>query len=108
MNNLIDGFDVALADPSTLAEMFNNRERYVSKKMIRVAVGTWNINGDKNPALEHEYRSILNAWMFDGPDYLSTKTMKQSAIPTIGEFYLTGTITDRHLHLTIVFFRIYE
>ncbi len=66
--------------------MFKIRRNYVRKEKIRISIGTWNINGDKNPALEHEYPSILDAWILDGPENLSFRTRKTNAIPTIGLF----------------------
>ena len=73
-----------LADGSILSEMFKIRQRYVRKEKIRVSIGTWNINGDKNPALEHEYPSILDAWILDGPENRSSETRRGSAIETRG------------------------
>jgi hypothetical protein len=64
--------------------MFRNRREYVKKEKFRISIGTWNINGDKNPALENEYPSILDAWILDGPENISAKTRKNNAIPTIG------------------------
>jgi len=66
--------------------MFKIRRNYVRKEKIRISLGTWNINGDKNPALEHEYPSILNAWILDGPENLSVRTRQTNTIPTIGLF----------------------
>jgi hypothetical protein len=66
--------------------MFKIRRNYVRKEKIRISLGTWNINGDKNPALEHEYPSILDAWILDGPENISLRTIKPNAIPTIGLF----------------------
>ena len=48
-------------------------------------MGTWNINGDKNPALEDQYPAILDAWILDGPENISAKHRKENAIPTIGK-----------------------
>jgi hypothetical protein len=73
-----------LADGIILSEMFKIRRNYVRKEKIRISIGTWNINGDKNPALEHEYPSILDAWILDGPENLSVRTRKTNTIPTIG------------------------
>lgn len=73
-----------LADGLILSEMLNVRQRYVRKEKIRISMGTWNINGDKNPALEDAYPSILNAWILDGPENLSSNTRKGGSIPTIG------------------------
>jgi hypothetical protein len=73
-----------LADGIILSEMFKIRRNYVQKEKIRISLGTWNINGDKNPALEHEYPSILDAWILDGPENMSPRTRKSNAIPTIG------------------------
>jgi hypothetical protein len=64
--------------------MFQNRREFVKKEKIRISIGTWNINGDKNPALEHQYPSILDAWILDGPENMSAKNRKDDAIPTIG------------------------
>jgi hypothetical protein len=64
--------------------MFQNRREFVKKEKIRISIGTWNINGDKNPALEHQYPSILDAWILDGPENMSAKNRKDNAIPTIG------------------------
>ena len=66
--------------------MFKIRRNYVRKEKIRISLGTWNINGDKNPSLEHEYPSILDAWILDGPENMSSRTRKNNAIPTIGWF----------------------
>ncbi len=63
--------------------MFRIRQQFVKKEKIRISIGTWNINGDKNPALEHEYPSILDAWILDGPEH-TLRTRKSNAIPTIG------------------------
>ena len=73
-----------LADGLILSEMLNIRQRYVRKEKIRISMGTWNINGDKNPAFEDEYPSILNAWILDGPENLSLKTRRERSIPTMG------------------------
>jgi hypothetical protein len=64
--------------------MFKVRQRYVRKEKIRVSIGTWNINGDKNPALENEYPSILDAWILDGPENRSPETRRGVAIETRG------------------------
>jgi hypothetical protein len=64
--------------------MFRIRQQFVKKEKIRISIGTWNINGDKNPALDNEYPSILDAWILDGPENISEKTRKNNAIPTIG------------------------
>jgi hypothetical protein len=77
---------VPVADGIILSEMFKIRRNYVRKEKIRISIGTWNINGDKNPALEHEYPSILDAWILDAPENLSSRTRKSNAIPTIGLF----------------------
>jgi hypothetical protein len=77
---------VFLADGIILSEMFKIRRNYVRKEKIRISIGTWNINGDKNPALEHEYPSILDAWILDGPENISLRTRKNHAIPTMGLF----------------------
>jgi hypothetical protein len=63
--------------------MFKIRGNYVRKEKIRISLGTWNINGDKNPALENEYPSILDAWILDGPEN-TLRSRKSNAIPTIG------------------------
>ncbi|CAF4927634.1 unnamed protein product [Rotaria magnacalcarata] len=60
------------------------RPEFVRKEKFRVSIGTWNINGDKNPALENEYPSILDAWILDGPENLSVKTRKNNSISTNG------------------------
>ena len=78
-----------LADGIILSEMYRIRRNYVRKEKIRISIGTWNINGDKNPALEHEYPSILDAWILDGPENLSARTRKSNAIPTMGSFSFT-------------------
>jgi len=57
--------------------MYRIRPNYVQKEKIRISVGTWNINGDKNPALEHEYPLILDAWILDGPENISQKEENQ-------------------------------
>lgn len=67
-----------------LSEMFRIRQQFVKKEKIRIAIGTWNINGDKNPALDDEYPSILDAWILDGPENISVKKLKNNAIPTMG------------------------
>lgn len=72
------------ADGVILTELFRIRQEFARKEKFRVSIGTWNINGDKNPALEHEYPSILNAWILDGPENLSTKAQKNGSIPTNG------------------------
>lgn len=64
--------------------MLKIRRNYIRKEKIRISLGTWNINGDKNPALEHEYPSILDAWILDGPENISLRTKKSNAIPTMG------------------------
>ena len=64
--------------------MFRIRQQFVKKEKIRISTGTWNINGDKNPALEDEYPAILDAWILDGPENISSKTPKNNAIPTKG------------------------
>jgi len=64
--------------------MFRIRPQYVKKEKIRISIGTWNINGDKNPALEDEYPAILDAWILDGPENISGKNAKQNFIPTKG------------------------
>ncbi|CAF3355912.1 unnamed protein product [Rotaria sp. Silwood1] len=73
-----------ISDGIILSEILKNRQNYVQKDTIRISVGTWNINGDKNPALEHEYPSILDAWMLDGPENLAWKPRKANTIPTLG------------------------
>ncbi len=75
-------FDL-LADGLILSQMFKIRGNYVRKEKIRISLGTWNINGDKNPALENEYPSILDAWILDGPEN-TLRSRKSNAIPTIG------------------------
>ena len=64
--------------------MFRIREKYVRKEKVRISIGTWNINGDKNPALDDEYPAILDAWILDGPENMSAKKLKDNVIPTIG------------------------
>jgi len=64
--------------------MFRIRSQFFKKEKIRISIGTWNINGDKNPALDDEYPSILDAWILDGPENISIKSRKDNAIPTIG------------------------
>jgi hypothetical protein len=64
--------------------MFRMRRNYIRKEKLRISLGTWNINGDKNPALEHEYPAILDAWMLDGAENISSRTRKHTAIPTMG------------------------
>jgi len=91
VNNLIKNFFnekifVSLADGIILSEMFRIRRNYIRKEKLRISIGTWNINGDKNPALEHEYPSILDAWILDGPENISLRTRKNHAIPTMGLF----------------------
>jgi hypothetical protein len=73
-----------VADGIILSEMYRIRSQFVKKEKIRISIGTWNINGDKNPALEDQYPSILDAWILDGPENISTKSRKDNAIPTIG------------------------
>ncbi|CAF0762456.1 unnamed protein product [Adineta ricciae] len=76
-----------IADGIILSEMFRIRERYTRKEKIRISLGTWNINGDKNPALDDEYPSILDAWILNGPDNLSAKDQNMTngdVIQTIG------------------------
>lgn len=72
------------ADGSILTELFFQRQRFVRKEKFRISIGTWNINGDKNPALEDQYPSILDAWILDGPENLG-KNRKENSIPTIGQ-----------------------
>ena len=64
--------------------MVRRRRQFVQKEKFRVSIGTWNINGDKNPALEDQYPSILDAWILDGPENVSAIHRKENAIPTIG------------------------
>jgi len=64
--------------------MFRIRQQYIKKETIRISIGTWNINGDKNPALDDEYPSILDAWILDGPENLSAKNRKTNSIETKG------------------------
>ncbi len=73
-----------IADGIILSEMFRIRSQFVKKEKIRISIGTWNINGDKNPALDDQYPSILDAWILDGPENISMKSRKDNAIPTIG------------------------
>ena len=75
-----------LADGLILSEMFKIRRSYVRKEEIRIAVGTWIINGDKNRELDHEYPSILDAWILDGPENMSANLRKANAIETKGSF----------------------
>jgi hypothetical protein len=65
--------------------MFRIRQQYVRKEKIRISIGTWNINGDKNPALENQYPSILDAWILDGPENISIKNRKPNVILTKGK-----------------------
>ncbi|CAF0837615.1 unnamed protein product [Rotaria sordida] len=73
-----------ISDGIILNEMFQIRHEFVRKEKFRISMGTWNINGDKNPALEDEYPSILDAWILDGPENISSKTRKNKSIPTNG------------------------
>ncbi|CAF3399833.1 unnamed protein product [Rotaria socialis] len=73
-----------ISDGIILTELFRMRPEFVRKEKFRVSIGTWNINGDKNPALENEYPSILDAWILDGPENLSAKTRKTNSISTNG------------------------
>ncbi|CAF0767139.1 unnamed protein product [Adineta ricciae] len=73
-----------IADGLILSEMFKIRQSYIRKEEIRIAVGTWNINGDKNRELDHEYPSILDAWILDGPENMSANLRKANAIETKG------------------------
>lgn len=73
-----------LADGIILSEMFRIRQEFVKKEKFRISIGTWNINGDKNPALEDEYPSILDAWILNGPENILSKTRKNNFIPTNG------------------------
>ncbi|CAF0749054.1 unnamed protein product [Didymodactylos carnosus] len=57
-----------VSDGLVLSEMFNIRKSYIKKETFRVSLGTWNINGDKNPALQQGYPQILDSWILDGPD----------------------------------------
>lgn len=73
-----------LADGVILSEMYRMRSNYVKKEKIRISIGTWNINGDKNPALEDEYPAILDAWILNGPEGILSKDRKTGVIPTMG------------------------
>lgn len=73
-----------LADGVILNEMYRIRSNFVKKEKIRISIGTWNINGDKNPALEDQYPSILDAWMLNGPQNILGKDRKDGCIPTMG------------------------
>jgi hypothetical protein len=73
------------------------RQQYVRKEKIRISIGTWNINGDKNPALEDSYPSILDAWILDGPENLLAKKRKTNAIET------KGLESDLGFNLILVF-----
>ncbi|CAF1927991.1 unnamed protein product [Rotaria magnacalcarata] len=73
-----------ISDGFILNELFKIRRNYTRKEKFRISIGTWNINGDKNPALGHQYPSILDAWLFHGPDNMSTNLRKPNAIPTNG------------------------
>ncbi|UJR35353.1 hypothetical protein I4U23_028111 [Adineta vaga] len=73
-----------ISDGLILTEMFKTRRNYIRKEEIRISVGTWNINGDKNPALEHEYPSILDAWILNGAENMSSDLRKTNAIETKG------------------------
>ena len=89
-----------LADGIILSEMYRIRSNYVRKEKIRISIGTWNINGDKNPALEDAYPSILDAWILNGPKNISVKERKDGTIPTIG-------MKIERLHsIGLVFFRL--
>jgi hypothetical protein len=77
-------FFSCIADGIILSEMFRIRQQYIKKETIRISIGTWNINGDKNPALDDEYPSILDAWILDGPENLSAKNRKTNSIETKG------------------------
>ncbi|CAF4107422.1 unnamed protein product, partial [Rotaria magnacalcarata] len=82
--NLVDKREDEKPDGIILTELFRMRPEFVRKEKFRVSIGTWNINGDKNPALENEYPSILDAWILDGPENLSVKTRKNNSISTNG------------------------
>ncbi|CAF3352060.1 unnamed protein product [Rotaria socialis] len=73
-----------ISDGFILNELFKIRRNYTRKEKFRISIGTWNINGDKNPALGHQYPSILDAWLFHGPDNMSTNLRKPNAIQTNG------------------------
>ncbi|CAF1020786.1 unnamed protein product [Adineta steineri] len=75
-----------ISDGIILSEMYRIRQQFIKKEKIRISIGTWNINGDKNPALEDAYPSILNSWILDGPESMSAKDRKDmpDAIPTMG------------------------
>ena len=73
-----------IADGTILSEMFRIREKFVKKEKFRISIGTWNINGDKNPALEDEYPSILDAWILNGPENISIENRNDDIIPTNG------------------------
>ncbi|CAF3513215.1 unnamed protein product [Adineta steineri] len=75
-----------ISDGIILSEMFRIRRNYIKKEEIRISTGTWNINGDKDPELVQSiFPSILDAWILDGPENISSKTRKKNSIPTIGE-----------------------
>ena len=77
-----------IADGIVLSEMYRIRSQFVKREKIRISIGTWNINGDKNPALDDEYPAILDAWILDGPENMSAKKLKPNAIPTKGIYWL--------------------
>ena len=64
--------------------MFRVRQKFTKKETIRISIGTWNINGDKNPALDNEYPAILDAWILNGPENIIEKDRKENAIATKG------------------------
>lgn len=64
--------------------MYRTRPNFVRKEKIRISIGTWNINGDKNPALEDQYPAILDAWILNGPENILVKDRKNGVIPTMG------------------------
>lgn len=77
---------------------------YTRKEKFRVSIGTWNINGDKNPALEDQYPAILDAWILDGPENISLKNRKDKIIPTIG--LLRSILIEIHRSLFFFFFQV--
>lgn len=75
-----------LADGLILEELFNIRQNYTRKQKLRISTGTWNINGDKNPPTKDQYGPILDAWLFCGPENMSSNRRNPNAIPTMGYY----------------------
>ena len=74
--------------------MYRIRPSFVRKEKIRISIGTWNINGDKNPALENEYPAILDAWILNGPENISVKDRKNGVIPTMGRNFVRHELIE--------------